>query len=151
MIQRIQSVFLLIITVLQLSLLFLPALSFNGTLNTVVLTGLSVKAGGQMLEFPVIYLVAIADLVLMSIMTVFQYNNRKRQMLFSKVLMGVSVAEMAVLAFYFIRMSRLENVSFNAANSLGLLFPPVCLVLAWMAYNRIKKDDDLVRSVDRIR
>jgi hypothetical protein len=86
----------------------------------------------------------------MSIVTALLFKNRTRQILFCKLLIGVLVAEIGILVYYFIQISGLP-VKFDSGNSLGLIIPLVSIIFSWMAMNKIKQDDELVKSVDRIR
>ena len=82
-----------------------------------------------------------------------RYKNRKSQMLLVK-LAALDVVLMLV-AFSYVHYQNIE--SFKQAGDvlmsydLGTAFPIIAIVLLWMAHRAIKMDDDLVKSVDRLR
>ena len=57
------------------------------------------------------------------------------------------VGNLIVISSYRIMPSPETSLSFTVYS----LFPIIALVLFFMAYKAIKKDDDLVKSLDRIR
>ncbi|NQV52174.1 MAG: DUF4293 domain-containing protein [Flavobacteriales bacterium] len=88
-----------------------------------------------------------------SITVIARFKNRKAQM----KLANVAMLDMLVIfaAFGFLHYQQIQ--SFAVTEGLDLSYdlapalPIVALVLLWMAKKGIKKDDDLVRSVDRLR
>jgi hypothetical protein len=63
--------------------------------------------------------------------------------------MIVLVAQYAVLAYYLFKIEK--PLVFVPAKSIGMIFPLISLILCWLAARNIRKDEELVRSVDRIR
>lgn len=152
MIQRVQTLYILLIVIFQSLLFFLPSLSFSSSNAdiSIQLTGFRLNSLDSTTEVPYIFLIVLADIICMSLVTILMFKNRMKQILFCKLLSGVIVAEIGVLVYYFIQLSGLP-VSFDAGNSLGIIIPPACLILSIMAMNKIKKDEELIKSVDRIR
>jgi len=91
--------------------------------------------------------------VITSIAVMARFKNRQAQM----KLANVAMLDMLIVfvAFGFLHYQQIE--AFGATEGLDLSYdiapalPIVALVLLWMAKKAIKKDDDLVRSVDRLR
>lgn len=152
MIQRVQTLYILLIIIFQSLLLLLPSLSFSSSSGdiSIQLTGIRLNSLDSTTEIPYIFLIVLADIICMSLVTILMFKNRMKQILFCKLLSGVIVAEIGVLVYYYIQLSGLP-VHFDAGNSLGIVIPPASLILSIMAMNKIKKDEELVKSVDRIR
>ena len=153
MIQRIQTLYLLIITILNSLLFILPlnVLALPSSNIKISILGLySVKDGLSTLEtqlFPLLALTSI--IILIAFVTIFLYKKRKLQMrlsLYNSVLgLGLSF-----LAIYFTTQEAELNHT-QISFSIGLIIPIIGSILSFLAFKAIKKDDDLVRSIDRIR
>lgn len=157
MLQRKQSLFLLIGALLAFATWLFPIASFEGAdgIHRLWTTGLFDPEGVEntlaspVLPFSVLHTILGAALVL----SIFFYGNRKRQM---RVVRGTYLLILAVVAFQYItRNSVLAYLAQDGAvqNWYGLSFylPLVVLVLAFLAERAIKADDELVRSADRLR
>ncbi len=162
MIQRIQSIFLLIAAIIPIVLLFLPIGYVNTTdvqylYNTLVLK-VNVPDGVAVIR---LYYVALC-LVLcsaVSFIALFSYKNRVRQTQIISINMIVYLVTLMVMLWvcpdivfkkFFLTMN--QNYEFEFAHKalmLILIFvEAICLFLA----NRfIKKDEELVRAADRLR
>ena len=133
MIQRIQTVYLLLVFCLMLLIPFLPvASSVPSTWNW----GLSGISG----------LTAV-----LSLFTVFFYKNRKKQIKFCCLI------NFLILLFYLTLF--LSNLSFSPnfsfikdyGFSYTVAFPLIALLFNLLAIKGVKKDEKLVRSADRLR
>ncbi|KAA6302308.1 MAG: hypothetical protein EZS26_001421 [Candidatus Ordinivivax streblomastigis] len=83
-----------------------------------------------------------------SLIAIFRYKNRKRQLHWCYVVVGLLCAEYIQmgLSLWFVHQSfAMEYLRFTA------VFPFIALVFDSMAIRAIKKDDKLVRSLDRLR
>ncbi|MGB1040948.1 MAG: DUF4293 family protein, partial [Flavobacteriales bacterium] len=83
---------------------------------------------------------------------IISFKNRKRQLLLTKINF-ITVLLLVVFIFAnfnfiesFLSISK-ENISYG----IGMFLPIVALVAIIMAYRAIKKDEDLIKSMDRIR
>jgi len=152
MLQRKQSLYLLIVFVLSIFL-------FTGPLAFVQLDngGLYLKHSGvtdldgnklDIATWPLTVMISISTLL--SFLTIFSYMNRARQMRLTLFLMFFNLG-LIVLALYY-AMHLMHNY-----NGVGYVFqwrvviPPVMLVLLILAFLGIRKDDLLVKAADRIR
>lgn len=154
MIQRIQSLYLLVICGLFVSLLFVPSLTLVTSDAEVVITGLKVASAdsGESLGNP--YLIAFVTSVgaLVALATLIIYKNRAMQIRTCLLIMLLAIMTWGVDAYYFFRLKQIPvSWELNLSGSTGLIFPVIIIILAWMARRAIKKDEELVRSVDRIR
>jgi hypothetical protein len=155
MIQRIQSIYLFFTSLL--SILFLKGsiisfidesdnlliLSFRGLIKVATETGAekidqTLPLTGLLLLIPVLAFILI-----------FFYKARKLQLRLTMVLFNLVIILILALAYYSFSIIR----SFNAEIQPGinLVIPVLMLLCAFMAYRSIRKDDDLVKSYDRLR
>lgn len=155
MIQRIQSVYL-VLTFL-LSVLFLSGEFFNfsnpgGTRIMMDFNGLW-KAGGES-EFVRVgnhyFLTILFVLIaLISVFDIFIYKNRKLQLLLAKILVLVTAVSSVLTIFYLIYIPGRYEVSLTTG--FRMVIPFVVLVFCLLAHRGIRKDEDLIRSYDRLR
>lgn len=129
MIQRIQTIFLLIVVIAQVVLHF---------------QGLDVELFGS------IYIVASLSLVsfLLAIVSIFSYKKRVRQILLNNINIFINVLLTGLLMYWLLNLS--GGISFPE-KGIELAFPPISLFCLFMANIYIRKDEKLVKSVDRIR
>lgn len=149
MIQRKQSIYLLLSIAAFVASYFFPFGQFAQhelyAYHVKDLAGAPVE-GISHLWFHAPY--AIAALV--SAVAIFFYSNRQKQMAVLRLTFILFAASFALMAFY-IRgaAAGLNDTDFMPGVSFFLVF--VSFVLNMFALRAIKKDDMLVRSVDRIR
>ncbi|MBN2667904.1 MAG: DUF4293 domain-containing protein [Bacteroidales bacterium] len=153
MIQRIQSLYLLISGILYALLFWLPLNEMiNGThVIRLYIYGLYEVVGDTQEivseSYPTLILSTIA--LIFSTISIFLFKNRKAQMRLSLYTSILSIG-IAFLVFFFIyRIS--DNNHTGIGFSVGLLFPILSSFFSYMAFRAIKKDDDLIKSIDRIR
>lgn len=151
MIQRIQTVFLAIAAILTLVPMALQ--STLATAGDFYLTSVGIYSTHEELHqvgssFGINIAMAIG--LLLSVYAIMQYKNRKFQM---KLVQGALLVQLAVggVVFYYAdQMAALANPeSVSYSPLLAILL--VNVVLYFLAYRGIKKDDELVRSADRLR
>lgn len=147
MLQRIQSLYLLVIAILNLSMLGM-SLATAGSLD---FNPFGIVDGDDMVVNPIGVLILIIISGIDALIAIFWYKKRKQQMLMCKSLMFMQALLLAAVFFYFDAAINETQVEVEAHYGVGTFFPIISLILAFMADKAIKKDDDLVRSVDRIR
>lgn len=150
--QRKQTVFLLLsIAAIILCLLF-PVAKFEpaelgGIGSTVynigIVAGTAYKFG---LSSALAVLLSLAGIT--SVVAIFTFKNRKSQMR----LCSLSMLFLA-LWYVWLALSILNagNSQTNISLAFGACLPLVAFILVWLARRGVKADDDLVRSMDRIR
>lgn len=151
MLQRIQTIYLFISTIVITLILFVPFFEFNS--GGYVFDADSIDVVSQNVVSRAVNTIPIAILVLLcaliTFVSIFLYKKRGLQMrltVFSIILLlGVYV----LIAFY--RFLIIDFSIVSTTYSYGLIIPLIAAILNYMANRRIKKDDDLVKSVDRIR
>lgn len=151
MIQRIQTVYLLV-ALICLSLLFVfPFSTYTLPEADAVFNTLGLSNGPATVSiFPVVMNVVIAIVLL--ILSIISFKNRKRQMLFNKL---NYLTIIILLIFIFVDFNIIEKkieVENEAIHyGIGMFLPIIALVALGMASRAIKKDEDLIKSMDRIR
>ena len=151
MIQRIQSLFLLIAVMLLFVLYWFPIASFQ-------LDGLNFhlfvchfqhpESGAKLISMlPLSALPALS--AILSFVAIFRYKNRTNQMMLSKLVILLLSATLVIEAIYFVRIGKMLGVEGEPAFS--AIIPLVAMLFLFMAHRGIKKDDKLVKSADRIR
>jgi len=152
MIQRRQSLYLLIVFVLTV-LLFTGPLAFINLEEG----GIYFKHHGAfdmqgeklgVSSWPVTVMIALS--ALLSFLTIFSYMNRPRQIRLTIFLMLFNLG-MVGLAYYYVRhiMHNFDGVQF--VFQWRLMLPPIMLVLLFLAFKGIQKDELLIKAADRIR
>ena len=153
MIQRIQSIFLLgVIIFMALSLSF-NLWEYQSEQKEVFLTGLSlsVKSDGNTELIGKYELSAIAFASMsVALFSIFSFKKRKLQMLLGLVNNFLITAFVALIAFK--EIPDAEAFAGGAGNYGISFFMPVAAILMNILANRfIQKDENLVKSMDRIR
>ena len=131
MIQRIQSIYLLVAAI-SMSLI-----SFKVTVYTLNETLFMAQDDTKMFVLTIIG-------AIFSLLGLFMFKNRKFQM---KLIRLTVLIQMIIGVRIFMLFNKFEVVLNNSFLFL-MVFTLIALI---MAYRGVKKDDDLVRSVDRIR
>ena len=152
MIQRKQSVFLLLAAIVGIISLCMPIGIFNPVELGVdsVMYNLWIQHGNGSLDFSVAPLFCIALLsVVISGATIFLFNNRKLQIKlcsWNMLLLIVWYIAYGVIAY-------LHKSSVNAEFKLSFaaVLPLIAIILVFMARKGVKADEALIRAADRIR
>lgn len=143
MIQRIQSILLLLAAVALLGLFGLP---FASTSEPVAASALFADQKYNILDHTALSATFIAVAVI-CLLSIFLFNNRKLQMRLSLLAIVGAVAGLAVASVLFSQ----DTAGQAAQLGLGFGLPVVSIILTFLAYRFIKKDDKLVKSMDRLR
>lgn len=135
MIQRIQSIFLLIAVVV------------SGVLSNVFDLWKSGVEWMQANDYYGIFALFLASAVL-SLVVIFLYKDRKRQLIFNRINLMLNLVLVGLLVF---RLFNLPGDGVSSEKGVGLFLPLVSMVMLVLANRSIKKDEKLVKSIDRIR
>lgn len=144
MIQRIQTVYLFLSLVCSILLYFIPI--WETATGGIDIGMESIGAGTHLLLLPLPVLLVISHLI-----AIFSYKNRKRQKRFciGNILLYIIFLLWALL------LIQLEHHLFQHFNllefRLGVVLPLAGIILNILARNGIKKDEALLRSMDRLR
>jgi len=156
MIQRIQTIYLFIAS-LAIGLMFaFPISSYFGDLHAFKLTLLGIEnlvpdsdsIFQPYFTLPLIIFVCIISLI--SLITIFLFKNRKRQL---KIIQAIILFNILLIVGVFLIYSKmiLTQVEVIEEYNIGAFLPLFSLIFLVMAYRGVKKDEELVRSADRLR
>lgn len=146
MIQRIQSVYLLLAAAAMGAYLWFPLIALSGTNYSEPIPGWDVRMAmmGYVVYFNLIF---SATAVALSFINIFLFKFRSVQQLLCAF---TNVFIIAAISFVYYRYQTkifIGDVLFTWWNVL----PALALLLQFLAYRSIKSDEELVRSVDRLR
>ena len=147
MIQRVQTVYILVAEILIASLFFLKFadLSVNSELYTFSIEGIF---NGETLVFDGLPIMIFIGLItLLHLVIIFMYKKRVLQIRIT-VFTIILLLGLTGLFFYFI-YSGFTDV--KVAFKVPMAFPVIAIILDYLAIRSIGKDEALVRSLDRIR
>lgn len=145
MIQRIQSIFLLLSSISFFSLFGLPFAQ-----STKSIPHIFADLIYNVYDSPIlIALVAIGGLV--SIGAIFLYNNRPVQIKLSYLTMVVSILLMVVAVLLVFNERTSGAGAETISESAGVAMPVISLIMSILAARNIKKDENTVQSMDRLR
>lgn len=153
MLQRIQTVYLLIIVGLMVATLFLPLalLRAGGEFYSFDAAGVSTIAAEAELVYPTWGLFAlVAAISLLALVTIFLFRKRILQIrlcVFNAILM---IGFYGMFAFFVWTMvGKLPECELNM--KIAMSFPVIALILDYLAIRNIGADEALIRSLNRLR
>ncbi len=152
MLQRSQTLFLLWVFILSQFLLLGPITRFTLEGSEFVLkhSGLFDAAGEKMevATWPLsVLFIAVAVLALLNI---FFFKHRMLQMRIVVFLILLNAGMVLMMFYYtFVAKSQLEGAL--VLHQWRFIIPPISMILLYLAFRRIRRDELLVKSFDRIR
>ncbi|MDF2833412.1 DUF4293 family protein [Chryseobacterium indoltheticum] len=129
MLQRIQTIWILL-SVLAAAFLYI--------------TGQDVDVFGNL---PIISIACIT-LVLVGALSLFSFKNRKRQILLNNISIIINALLIGVLVYW---MQNLSGGIDFPEKGIEPVFPSIAIICLFLANIFIKRDERLVKSVDRLR
>ncbi|WP_172282219.1 DUF4293 family protein [Chryseobacterium sp. LAM-KRS1] len=87
-------------------------------------------------------------LVLVGLLSVFSFKNRKRQILLNTISIIINALLIGVLAYWLLNLS--GGIEFPE-KGIEPVFPLIAIICLFIANIYIRKDERLVKSVDRLR
>ncbi len=136
MLQRIQTIYLLIAAGISAGLIFVFHLWITNE-------SVSVFAKDDIL-----YLGLFLGSALLSLIAIFMYKNRKSQFVLGRLNI---ILNFVLLGFFVYQSLNISGETAVSEKGIGMLLPIVSIVFLALANKAIKKDEDLVKSVDRLR
>jgi hypothetical protein len=136
MLQRIQTIYLLIAALLSGVLIFFVSLWSN-------------EAGEPVFAKDVLiaYIMFLSS-ALLSVFSIFLYNNRKLQFVLGRINILLNFFLLGVFVYWSLTVPGEMEIS---EKGIGMFIPVLSIVFLVLANKAIKKDEDLVKSVDRLR
>jgi hypothetical protein len=152
MIQRRQSVYLLIVFVLTIVLFTGPLAFITQEEGGIIFKHSGAfDLQGQKLDvssWPVTVMLAISSLL--SFLTIFSYMNRPRQMRLTIFLMIFNLGLIG-LAYYYVSYIMHHYNGLQFVFQWRIVVPPIMLILLFLAFKGIQKDELLIKAYDRVR
>ncbi len=136
MLQRIQTIYLLIAAGVSSGLIFVFELY-------VTPEDVNIYAKDDIYVFAVFLTSA-----LLSMISIFKYKNRKFQFMLGRLNI---ILNFFLLGFFVYQSLNLSGETAVSEKGIGMFLPIVSIVFLALANKAIKKDEDLVKSVDRLR
>ena len=136
MIQRIQTVFLFVVILLTGVLPFWVNLWSDAN-------GEEIYANNEIMVSGIFYVSAVVAMI-----AILLFKNRKNQFVLNRLNM---ILNLFLLGFFVYRSLNLSGETSVSEKGIGMLIPVFSIVLLVLANRAIKKDEDLVKSVDRLR
>lgn len=151
MLQRIQSVYLFIVTVLLMTCMFLSTgyFSTDAGVHQMVFKALGVTVPDQPFQSTWGLFVLLLLSSIISFITIFLYKNRPLQIRLSIFNAIILVGYYCVLGFFIWKLKAALNAEFFM--NWAICLPAVALILDILAIRAIGKDEVMVRASDRIR
>jgi glucan phosphoethanolaminetransferase (alkaline phosphatase superfamily) len=156
MIQRIQSLFLGGAFLAMMAFIFLPFAKYSGDLYLFEqyaygfndLTKGEIDIFGTLFPFPALLLAVFS--IILTVVTIAQFKNRVFQMKLVKTNIIFMILLMVGVFFLY---PYIINANIQGTNTfeLGAYFPVITFVFLVLSYNFIQKDENLVKSLDRLR
>lgn len=134
--QRIQTLFMSVVVLLAVCLLFVFEVGVDA--NGVALYGKDIV---------LVFFESVLTMLIV-IVAIFQFKNRQNQFVLNRVAILI---QFFLLGFFVYRALSVPGEGLTSEKGIGAFVPIVSIVLLALANRAIKKDEDLVKSVDRIR
>lgn len=147
-IQRIQSVYLLIAVILMAIFAFFPALSFHLADKTVIYGALECGRAGHMHVDPLM-LVLIILISFLALIDIFLYKNLQRQMTVCFVDIIIGIAMLAAIVVQAIVVNNREG--WTVSWQWYLLLPVFSIIFLMLAHKAMSNDKKKLRDSDRLR
>lgn len=139
MIQRQQTLWLLLSTISAILSFLFPFVSGKEVLKTNLLADKVVDAGSNFF-----LLILTGASLILSAVIIFLFKNRKQQM--QLCLLGILLS-LLIIFVYFMQMNKLAKPIL----ALSCIFTLLILIGYFMALRNIRKDEKLVKSLDKLR
>jgi hypothetical protein len=142
MIQRIQSIYLTIVIVLSAILPFVFKLWKNSNKEVFALDLFSELTLLSKLV-PVFFFLS----ALIAAIAIFKFKKRQLQFVLVRIIILINLFLLGILIY----LSLTLPGEASSEKGIGMFLPIVVILFAFLANKAIKKDEDLVKSVDRLR
>ncbi|MGN6395315.1 MAG: DUF4293 domain-containing protein [Mucilaginibacter sp.] len=155
MLQRVQSIYLLLASLAIFALFLFPLVHnfyADGKPLTLMVTGVYQDVNGQPVhtQFFMGITIATAIIGIIPLIIIFLYKNRKQQIALCYSMLLVIVG----YSFWLSRAAKavMGNVQIDTHNwGIGLFLSSIAMLLVLLAIRGIKADEKLIKSADRLR
>ncbi|MFN0727931.1 DUF4293 domain-containing protein [Polaribacter gochangensis] len=144
MIQRIQTIYLLAAAIFSGGLIFVFSLWTEASTKVISAPDLMNETSLLLKTIFIAYLLS----AILSVIALFLFKKRQLQFVIGRINMLINFYLLGVLIYVSLTVSGETSVS---EKGIGMFIPVIVVVLLALANKAIKKDEDLVKSVDRLR
>ncbi len=155
MLQRVQSIYLFLVFVFALLYALFPIAQLDS--ETASYSVRLIQFGSLFAQTPlsigflgVMAVIFWLAAIIMTVYMTFQYKNRLFQIKLGKLNMLLHAA-LILVSFFLVDNLRGQLDNGMMSYGAGILFPVISLIFILMAIKAIRRDENLVRSADRIR
>ena len=152
MLQRPQTLYLLLVAILSILLLTGPLAFFSLEGATYVLehSGLTAPDGMKMelATWPMTTLFVAGTAL--AFLNIFFYKHRIRQMRVAIFLIFLFIGMLAMI-YYYVAVAKGQLDGALVLYRWRVVIPPIAAILTYLAFRRIRRDELLVKAYDRIR
>lgn len=154
MIQRIQTLYLLVATALMSVVLFAPLAWFGGEAGEFELHAFALETiGGEAVQSTVYMGIVLALACVLPLVTIFLFRRRLLQIRLCVVEMVLLLGALAMEGvYYFLSWRVFSDIAFHTQGlKPAIALPLICMLFTYLALRAIFRDEMLVRAADRIR
>jgi hypothetical protein len=144
MIQRIQTIYLLIASILSGGIIFTSALWENSLSQEIFALDLLQQEGLTLKAIPTLYILS----AIVPFIAIFLFKNRQLQFVLGRLTLLINLILLGILIYVSQTLPGEMQVS---EKGIGMFIPVVVILLIVLANKAIKKDENLVKSADRLR
>ena len=142
MIQRIQSIYLLILIFLSLGAPFFLKLWVEANNKVYVFDLFSNESIIHKLV-PVSFIIS----ALLAFIAIFRFNDRQQQFVLGRIIILINLFLLGILIYLSLNIPG----EIFSEKGIGMIIPSIVILFAVLANKAIRKDENLVKSVDRLR
>ena len=152
MIQRIQTIFLLLAVILQALFLSFPLMHFNLENSiTVDFYTQGMKDANNELVFKTILVLLLSIMIFaLGFIAIFLYKKRIIQMRICIYNILLNIGLIGLIIFLTLNFTK-HNLVVSQSYDVSIIFPIVNVILYYLAFRGIRKDEVLVKAYDRLR
>jgi hypothetical protein len=143
MIQRIQSIYLLVASIVSGALIFVFNLWIN-PLQEVFALDLFMRDFFLLKIIPLLFLLSAT----VSFFSILLFRNRKLQFVIGRLVILINLFLLGLLIYVSLTLPGEISIS---EKGIGMFLPIIVVLLVVLANKAIKRDEDLVKSADRLR
>ena len=162
MIQRRQTIFMFLTAILSALLFFMPLVSFNDGNSIMKFTIFGIQNPNESLSLTTAYtwplIVLTALMTIAPVVTAFLYKKRELQVRLCRLTMLLNIIFIGLVFLYYeadiqkvIAAVEGDEYQLEVAYFIGMVIPLVNIVLQILAIRGVKKDIELLKSIDRLR
>lgn len=154
MIQRIQTLYLLLVLIIGILYFFIPYASFqilDTTVASIFVSGVKFEPNSSIaasINMNILVIIVLLSEIL-TLVVIFLFKKRLLQIKLVKFNMLLVIATFVTMFLY----ARIIKTAINAEMGYyyAAIFPIISLIFLFLAFKAIRKDEELVKSADRLR